>query len=245
MAASNTAPAWRRGFLRELARSGSVALAADRAEIDRSSAYQARKANPAFAASWDRALAAARGRLAGDGAQEERDRPPRLRGGEVVRASKAGRPCILRAGEGRWCADSEQAFLAALSATANVRAAARAAGFSTVTVYNRRRQWPAFARAWDEAKAEGYVRLEMLLLDAATSTLDPAAEEEAREDLYQGPEMSVEQAMKLFFHRAGQEGGKARRYGWRRQEPDIEEVRAEILRKVEAIERAREAQARR
>jgi hypothetical protein len=52
--------------------------------------------------------------------------------------------------------------------------------------------------------------------------------------------MTVDQAMNLFkLHRAGQQGGKPQRYGWRRQEPDIEEVRAEILRKVAAMERAR------
>jgi hypothetical protein len=52
--------------------------------------------------------------------------------------------------------------------------------------------------------------------------------------------MTVDQAMNLFkLHRAGQQGGKPQRYGWRRQEPDIEYVRAEILRKVAAMERAR------
>ena len=106
---------------------------------------------------------------------------------------------------------------------------------STVAAYNRRRLWPAFAAAWDEALAEGYVRIETLLIHAATATLDPEPGVEARE----APEMSVDQAMKLWFHRAERVGGKPRRYGWRLQEPDIEDVRAEILRKVAAIERAR------
>jgi hypothetical protein len=58
--------------------------------------------------------------------------------------------------------------------------------------------------------------------------------------------MSVEQAMNLFkLHRASQHGGRPQRYAWRQQEPDIEDVRAEILRKVAAMERARtRAQAR-
>ena len=235
MAEDKAPPPWRRVFLRALARSGSVALAAQRSGIDRTSAYQVRKANPAFAASWDRALAAARERL-------EAAAGPRLRGDEVVRASKSGKPCIVRAGPGRWCADSEAAFLDALAASANVKAAARAAGISAVAVYNRRRQWPAFRAAWDAAKAEGYVRIEMLLLHAATATLDPEAAEEARTDGSEPPEMSVDQAMKLLFHRDGAHGargGRGRGYGWRRQEPDIEEVRAELLRKVAAMERAR------
>ena len=114
-----------------------------------------------------------------------------------------------------------------------------------MAAYNRRRQWPAFAEAWAEALAEGYVRIETLLIHAATTTLDPEpSPEETRQNDYAAPIMSVELAMKLWLaHRASQQGGKPQRYGWRRQEPDIEDVRAEILRKVEAIERARGARA--
>jgi hypothetical protein len=235
----NTAPAWRAAFLRELARGGSVALAAAAVGIDRSSAYQVRKRNAAFAASWERALASARGVLRQ--ARDERG-PLRLRDDECVRASKAGRPCVVRAGPGRWSVAGERAFLAELTATANVMAAARAAGVSAQAAYNRRRQWPGFAAAWDAALAEGYARIEMLLVCAATATLDPepaAAAEAVRGDGFAGPEMSVEQAMKLLFHHEGRGGGRAPRYGWRRREPDIEEVKAELVRKVAAIKRAR------
>jgi hypothetical protein len=261
MARSNTAPAWRRAFLRELARSGSVALAAEKCGIDRSSAYQVRRRNPAFAASWDRALETGRKGLAAAALSETLAHPqplplaggesaaqpvplpraggvrggPRLRGDEIVRTSRHGRPCIMRAGPGRWSVRAERAFLAELTATANVAAAARAAGVSTVAVYNRRRNSPAFAAAWAAAKAEGYERIEMLLLHAATATLDPAPAVEVRE----APPMNVDQAMNLFkLHRASQLGGKPQRYGWRQQMPDIEDVRASILRKIEAIERA-------
>jgi hypothetical protein len=247
MAISHRPPPWRRAFLRALARGGSVALAAHTVGIDRSSAYQARKSNPAFAASWERALADARLALSGAGQgpagpeADDRRRPLRLRDDEVVRGSKAGRPCVVRAGPGRWSVAAERAFLAELTASANVKAAARAAGVSAVAAYNRRRLWPAFAAAWEAAKAEGYERIEMLLLCAATATLDPEPAVDARE----APLMSVEQALKLLLHRAGREGarrGRGRGYGWRRQEPDIEQVRAELLRKVAAIERARASQ---
>ena len=148
----------------------------------------------------------------------------------------------MRAGPGRWSTASERAFLAALTASANVKAAARAAGVSAVAAYNRRRQWPAFAAAWDAAKEEGWVQIEMGLIYAANATLDPEPEvDEARADAFAGPEMTVEQAMKLWFHRADRERGKAPRYGWRRREPDIEEVRAELLRKVAAMDKAKRA----
>lgn len=162
----------------------------------------------------------------------------RLRGDECVRASKAGRPCLVRAGPGRWSADAEAAFLEALTGTANVHAAARAAGVSAQAAYARRKQWPAFAAAWDAAKAEGYVRLEMALLHAATATLDPEPEFEAGEP----PEVSVAEALNLLrLHRASVAGGAAQRYAWRQREPDIEEVRAEVLRRVAAMEKARDA----
>ena len=289
MARSGTAPAWRRAFLRELARSGSVALAAAEAGIDRSSAYQLRKRNAAFAASWERAVEGAREGLVGSLAHPQPlpqaggeglarsttlaqsagahaggvssaqpvplplaggvrggpgSRPLRLRPDECIRASKAGRACVVRAGPGRWSVAAERAFLAELTASANVRAAARAAGVSTVAAYNRRKLWPAFAEAWDAAIAEGYVRIETLLIGAATATLEPAPilrQAQDERNSYEMPEMSVEQAMNLLrLHRASQRGGRGQRYGWRRQLPDIEEVRSEIERRLAALRKARE-----
>jgi hypothetical protein len=237
-----SAPPWRGLFLRELGRTGSVAAAADRAGIDRSSAYQLRRRNPAFAASWGRAKAAAVARFGAANKAGRAGEPARaslrLRGDETVRASGAGRPCIVRAGPGRWSRAAEEAFLATLCATANVKAAAAAAGVSAQAAYARRRQWPAFAQAWDEAKAEGYARLELLLLHAATATLDPPAVPTGVEP----PEMSYDQALNLLRLRQGSLGagaGRGRGYAWRAQEPDIEDVRAEIMRKLAALERAR------
>jgi hypothetical protein len=51
-------------------------------------------------------------------------------------------------------------FLDTLTATGNVRAASRAAGPSGTTFYNRRRIDPAFAAAWETARAVAYERVE-------------------------------------------------------------------------------------
>lgn len=263
MTKSRTPPAWRRAFLRELSRSGSVAGAAERCGIDRTSAYQLRNRNAAFAASWQRAVERARERLSATSAHPEETPPfvssevetpvrglsttleangcggaspkrPILRPDETVRASKSGRVCIARVGPGRWSAKGEAAFLAELTASANVRAAARAAGVSAQAAYNRRKLWPAFKAEWDLAVAEGHARIETLLVCAATTTLDP---EPLPERAWDAPQMSMDQALKLHLaHRAAEQG--ARRGGPPRREPDIEEVRAEILRKVAAMERA-------
>ncbi|HEU4820598.1 MAG TPA: hypothetical protein VFS87_05510 [Qipengyuania sp.] len=275
MTKTRTPPAWRRAFLRELARSGSVRLAAEACGVDRTYPYQLRKRNAAFAASWERALAAAgvrlqagspprrggdggggarptglastlapvtptqpspeRGRAFGGDRPMERDRPI-LRPNQMIRSSKTGKCCIMEVGPGRWSAAKEAVFLAELTASANVKAAARAAGVSTVVVYNRRKLWPAFKAEWDAALAEGHARIETLLVCTATNILDP---EPLPERAWEGPEMSVEQALKLHLaHLALKRGDKRRLGGPHRREPDIEEVRQEILRKVAAMERA-------
>lgn len=235
MTKARTPPAWRRPFLRELARSGSVRLAAEACGLDRTYPYQLRKRNAAFSASWERALARAREGLAADAGAVPAQRPI-LRSNQMIRSSKTGKCCIMQAGLGRWSAAKEAVFLAELTATANVKAAARAAGVSTVVVYNRRKLWPAFAAQWHAAITEGHARIETLLVCAATNTLDP---EPLPERAWEGPDMSVEQALKLHLaHLPPKHGGIRRLGGPPRREPDIEEVRHEILRKVAAMERA-------
>ena len=244
--------AWRRAFLRELARSGNVAGAARACGLDPSYPYQFRRRNAAFAASWERAVAAARERLSSetplrDGGcaassavpEDERRgrRRPILRPDEIVRNCKAGRPKIVRVRQGRWSAKVEAAFLAELTATANVNAAARAAGVTPQCVYLRRKHYPAFKAEWDAAVAEGFARIETLVVCAATTTLQP---EPLPERAWEEPRMSMELAVKIWLtHRAGGPGAHKRRLGGvARREPDIEEVRQEILRKVAAMERA-------
>ena len=273
MANTKTPPAWRRAFLRELARSGNVASAARACNLDPTFPYQSRRRNPAFAASWERALAKAReglaqaggslpqrgaspkeapacptgslsraaglpaSRGAGEQGKEARRRKLILRPNETVRSSKVGQPKIVRVKQGRWSAKVEAAFLAELTATANVNAAARAAGVTPQCVYMRRKLWPAFAAEWAAAVAEGWARIETLVVCAATTSLNP---EPLPERAWEAPRMSMELAVKIWLtHRAGGPGARKQRLGGMpRREPDIEEVRQEILRKVAAMERA-------
>lgn len=60
--------------------------------------------------------------------------------------------------------DWRETFLAELARTSNVTGAARRAQVDTSSVYRLRRTDPGFARAWQEALAEGYDNLEMDLL---------------------------------------------------------------------------------
>lgn len=217
---------WRAPFLEALAAGGSVERAARIAGVDKTSAYARRKRDPVFADDWAAALDRGRRLLAAG-------KRPMLGAGEYVRASRAGRPCVMRVGEGRWSTEKERVFLEELAATANVKAAAQAAGVSTTAVYRRRMDWPGFAEGWGASLAQGWARIETLLVHAATETLDPPAVTGARE----APAMSVGQAIDLYkLHRHGVTGeGKRPRRDWRKGEPTIEEVRAEVLRRVRAI----------
>lgn len=242
MTTTRTPPAWRRAFLRELARTGSVSRAAEACGFDRSYPYQARNRSAAFAASWDRALAAGQARLEAGAAVPENpvsaEPRPTLRADETIRNSRTGKTAIVRVGPNRWSSGKEAAFLAELTATANVKAAARAAGVTPSAVYLRRKHYPAFKAEWDAAVAEGFARIETLVVCAATTTLEP---EPLPERAWEEPRMTMDQALKVWLtHRAGGPGARKQRLGGvARREPDIEEVRAEIMRKVAAIKRAR------
>lgn len=180
----------------------------------------------------------------------------------VIRPAKNGKTKIIRSAA-RWSDAAEERFLAKLAETCNITAAAEAAGFSTTTLYKRKRQWPGFAAEWQAAIDQGYTRLEAYMVELATDSLrqlaegararDKAAEGQASEgSATEGqaadtaavgpagsPAMTVGEITNILrLHRAAQRGGAPQNYGWRRGAPDPEAIRASILRKLEAIERA-------
>jgi hypothetical protein len=72
----------------------------------------------------------------------------------------------------RWTLERQADFLAHLAMTCNVRASARAVGMSEQGVHRLRLRSPEFRDAWETALAEGYVRLEMMLLDRALNGVE-------------------------------------------------------------------------
>lgn len=65
-------------------------------------------------------------------------------------------------------------FLGTLAATGNVNAAARSTGLSVVSFYRRRRCDPAFAGAWQAAKASAFKRIEAAALAQAVARIGAA-----------------------------------------------------------------------
>ena len=78
----------------------------------------------------------------------------------VVRRGIGGRLRVMAAGTRWWSARHDAIFLGHLRETGNVTRAARAAGFTPKTAYNRRDRLPSFARAWEAALDDSEPRVE-------------------------------------------------------------------------------------
>lgn len=239
-------------FLRALGATGNAAMAARAIGMHRTTFIKRRRKWPGFAADWDAALVTAAAALAGKCGH--RSPTPasanalRTSGGEITVRRGKNRPVQLRrARSGQLSSLGEQAFLAALASSANIRLAAEAAGISWSAIYRRRDASPAFAEAMGAALAIGYDRIEFAALERAAHSLGDRWDEGEGGAEWQAllleenplPPMTVEQALRLLhYHRATVKLGEQRRDKKRRQR-SIEEVRASIMRKVAAIERAR------
>lgn len=167
-------------FIEALRATGNPRLAARLLAVHRSTYMKRRARSAAFAQDWDAAIVAchaafhlaggarpaeaslsASGRAGGVGAL-------RTKGGElVVGRTRGGRLQLRRALAGRMTKAGEQAFLRALSATANVRLSAAAAGFSHSAFYAKRRTSRPFAREMRLALKMGFERVECSLLAAS------------------------------------------------------------------------------
>lgn len=198
-------------FLAALRRTGNARLAARELGVHRATFTKRRAAHPAFAAEWDAALALAHVRLNDPPRRATMGRETaRAAGGGGVGAASAPEPRLVRLANGRLQLRqptlgtrridraARQAFLAALAATANVRLAARAAGFAHSSFYRLRDHDPAFAREMRLALELGYERIELALLDS----FDP---DSCRDDAWRHndpppiPPMSAGQALQLLY----------------------------------------------
>lgn len=153
--------------------------------------------------------------------------------GTIIRPSGKDGPQLIASTGARWTDAAESLFLDQLASSCNVTLSAAASGFSKEALYRRRRSDPDFAQAWQAALEQGYVRLEMMLIEGATAT---RAERHDRADL-PFPDMTVREAIVILqLHRASVRGdGMTRGAGWRARPRRLEEVRASILKKLEAF----------
>lgn len=178
-------------FLDALRRTGNVREAARELGVHRSTFTKRRAKDPAFATQWDAALAVASAAL-------RAAEPMQVPGEPRVTRVRSGHLQLRRAQPRRLTRAAEQAFLAALSATANIRLSAAAAGFSHSAFYARRKTSPAFRREMRLALEQGYEQLEIALLAsmAPDSYEDDAWRHNEPPDM---PPMTTAQALQLMY----------------------------------------------
>ena len=196
-------------FLKQLERTGNVRLAAREAGLKYGTMQHRRRQHPAFAARWDAALVHAQARLNAAARKPKRSRHAsdpkeaagrfRTAGGEaVVVRLRSGKLQVRRAQAGKLTPEAEQAFLAALSATANVTLSAAAVGANPMAFYRRMKRSHAFARERRLAIQRGYDRLELALLESMAAASHEHDEWRSNEPPALPP-MSVNQALQAMY----------------------------------------------
>ena len=181
-------------FLRQLARTGNFALAADLAGLAKSGLYKRKARDPDFAEACETALATFRSNLPsrlregqGEGLSCLTAHPVLsgsggllTKGGDLVLTRGQRRPAqIRRSPAGRLTQAGIDAFLRTLAQTANIRLAANSVGVAHSSIYRRRGADPAFAEAMGEALMTGYDRIETALFESARRAFEPDPEHEA------------------------------------------------------------------
>lgn len=228
----------REQFLSELACCGNITLAAERARVSAVWATRLRRADPAFRALSEDAIAAAHRRLQEHGNLAPPSRWRTQNGHQLIVQHGHGRFVqVRRARRKQWTKQVEARFLSALAQSCNVRMAVAAAETTIATVYRHRRRWPDFAERWDAALEQGYDRLSTLIVANGCKML---GDEDVVPEV-EMPDMTVAAALQaLSLYRRQIRGDGARSRGRWRRPPSLDEVRASILRKLECVVRASE-----
>jgi hypothetical protein len=231
----------RHAFLAALRATGNQTLAAERAKVSRSWVQFHRSEDPAFRAAVALAVDEAKAMLCQGQGERDGNGAGYAHGAELVVRGTGGagggkRVQIARARLKQWSPRVEERFLEALAGTCNVKAACAEVGLTAASAYNHRRRWPAFARRWDEAIGLGYILLEFALIEAAGNIFS------GDEPVVPGPagvvrDLTADQAIHLLHMHKHQVRGIGKRPGLVPQPPDIEDIRASVLRQVAAIKR--------
>jgi hypothetical protein len=252
----------RAAYLEGLRRTGTHAAAAREVGFRAATVRRHRGRCPDFEAQCREAEADADRRLAEarspyDGAREGAF--------ESIRRGPDGRLKIQAQGRRRWSRKAEDLFFDVLRECGNISAAARAAGVSRRTVWLRRRDWPAFARRFEETMEEAEIVLEYRVACLGTNWSEAAeaageADELTADDgegtgegtrTFSGkstcphscpPAFDPELALRFLKWRSELKRGRP---DPAMALPSPAEVRQRILRKVEAVKRHRALETRR
>ena len=244
-------------FLEVLRETGNRKAAAAAIGIEPRLMDQRREHDADLDRDWEAAVEACHQRLS---AAEGPFDCPQGAGPNMVRRGKNGRLQLVAAGEGRWSGEIEERFRTALRACGNVRAAAHAVGFSESAIWQRRRQWPAFAQMLEEMLDEAELALEFRIASMGSNvaagdgyapeaesacgapTPSPSLQGRGIEGATPQP-FDPDFAMRFLKWREERRRGRGR-WAPRAKPPSLEAVTEKLVRRVEAIKRhrARDAQ---
>jgi hypothetical protein len=145
-----------------------------------------------------------------------------LAGGKVPRVTQARKNAFDRAKQAR--------FLAELAATCNVSLAAKRAGVSVGTVYDRKAKDAAFRAGWGTALGEAYRKLELMMLERAMNgTVKTVTKHDGTIDrTHEYPNAIALTLLRLHRDTAAEAEELP-------DEEDTEALRAEIARRIERI----------
>lgn len=238
----------REAYLAGLRRTANHSSAAREAGISARAARRYRRRKPEFEALRIEAEQEAQRRLAGaesplDGTEEAAF--------ECIRRGADGRLKVQAKGRRRWSTKAENRFFDVLRECGNVAASARAAGVSKEAVWKRRREWPAFARRMEETLDEAEITLEYRVACLGTNWTEEAEERSRQAETEAAPAppstelgtgFDPDLALRFLKWRADKRSGA--RVGIAAL-PPAGEVRERIVRKVAAIKKHKEREARR
>ena len=229
-------------FLGVLRETGNRRAAAAAIGVEPRLMDQRREHDPELDRDWEAAVAEADRRLAGAKGPFDCPQSGKL---NTIRRGKKGRLQLVAAGDDRWTAEVEKRFKEALRACGNVRAAARAVGFTEGSVWARRRQWPAFAEMLEGLLEEAEMTLELRIASMGSNVVGVQDSDEAGRPSTSlgtneiGPlPFDADFAMRFLKWREEKRRGRGR-WAPRAAPPSIEEVTEKIVRQVEAIKRHR------
>lgn len=244
MGEKRKAPRWVTPFLRALERAREVEAAARDAGIDKTSAYNRRRAHPDFAEAWQEALRI-HADLAAEEVQERVEHweglkgqvplaadAPAVRENDGLLASTALGGKMVKAGAGRWNKGVEQRFFDELAATANVKRACAAAEVSTNAVYARRTKRPDFRAKWDAVLETARAAIEMHLVETARKSFEPDEVDFTGVE----PKVSVAEAIKIVQLHGGKSKAAAENTAPAEAGPaDAEALRERVFAKLQRL----------
>ena len=147
------------------------------------------------------------------------------------------RPQLRKRAPRDWSREKASKFLSVLAATCNVSEACRVSGVPMTVAYRQRKKDAAFRAGWVDAIAQGYSRLEMILLDRAFNGTERIVtrKDGSEERMLEYPNHIGLQLLKMHRDTAIEADAEM-------TAEEMNEIRERVIRKLERVRERDEAQ---